>query len=270
MNLDVEISGGGTTNHIYLAGNEHVKKDFVFGNGVNKSIAQRLVSEYWSMKLVDISPQFAGVEGQSLFMSYIDGENQLDKAIISYPESASFLIYKLAGESLKKIHEVIRIKSGNYHKRHLKKCLESVSAAQGILLSKGINALSVYESLFHSYSEKEIDKLGLVWTHGDYWLNNLIGRRENGSFRLSGIIDWELAGLGSPYEDFAIVKMSIEDVHPESSSPFWDGYGHKPASDLQRHFAILKTLEWMNAEPEDNDLDSPFYLRKLQMIREAI
>lgn len=272
MSSSIELRGG-TLNHIFLNPNkEIVKKEFSYGNGIETSISKRLVSEYWSMKLMDISPVFHGTDSASIFMSYIDGEKELDHAIYNYPESVADMVYRQAGEMLRRIHTVIHADSSYYHLEHRKKINNAIIRSQDILHRKGVNPITLRTSLFNSYSEKEIERTGLVWTHGDYWLNNLIGRRMNNHFRLEGIIDWESAGLGSPYEDFAIVKMSIEDEHEGSSGPFWKGYGYKPIPDLQRHYSILKTLEWMIADgPETNgNYDTPFYRKKLEMIRNSL
>lgn len=268
INLD-----GGTVNHIrFDKENGIVYKEFVTGNGVEKQTAHRLTAEWWSMKLMDIAPAAKGMHQAAILMSFIDGEKHLDDDIRGYPECVSASIYRQSGETLKKIHNVVHVKAKEYHFHHQLKCADLLLRVSPLLQEKGIDAAAVYQSLQKSYHAQEIDRLGLVWTHGDYWLNNFIGKRVNGTFRLNGVIDWELAGLGSPYEDFALVKMSIEDQHEGASEDFWKGYGMKPIPDLQRHFSIVKTMEWMitDGSETNGNYDTPFYQKKLQMIRESL
>jgi aminoglycoside phosphotransferase (APT) family kinase protein len=122
------------------------------------------------------------------------------------------------------------------------------------------------------YEKKEIEKHGQVWTHGDYWLSNYVGKRVGDNFELEAVIDWETAKLTTPYEDFATVLMSIEQTHPNSSAFFWHGYGIKPIHTLQQHFAVLKTLEWMRADKEaqEDQFTSPFYATKIQMLKRLL
>jgi len=268
----IEIEGG-TVNRVTLDERTGIiRKEFALGNGVEVSIAKRLVSEWESMRKIKQTPVAKGILDSVIFMSYVDGEKHLDQAIDSYPVGTAARIYQQAGQSLADIHNVIHMNASRYHKAHEVKYYDLIRRNEDNLKTVGVSSLALYESLRDSYDKKEIDKQGLAWTHGDYWLNNLIGKRINGHFQLNAIIDWELAGLGSPYEDFAIVKMSIEDQHEQATQSFWKGYGAKPKPELQRHFAIVKTLEWMVSDEEgiSEKFETDFYKPKIAQIRNVL
>ena len=65
----------------------------------------------------------------------------------------------------------------------------------------------------------------LCFTHGDYCLPNIIVK--NG--RLSGVIDWDYAGLADPYVDFVSCTWSIRYNYGEEAETlvplFFDAYG---------------------------------------------
>ena len=65
----------------------------------------------------------------------------------------------------------------------------------------------------------------LCFTHGDYCLPNIIVEKS----RLSGVIDWDYAGLADPYVDLASCTWSLEYNYKEEADTliplFLETYG---------------------------------------------
>ena len=269
----VELNGG-TTNHLTLDTQARVvHKQFVEGNAVSRDPAQRVIAEWWSMKMVGFSPQHKGSLPNGISMGFVEGEKHLQDAVDTYPDHVQQMVYRQAGDTLAQIHSVIHAPvTRTYHENHKQKIYSLLQKNTPALIRKGFDPMALLDYFEQSYDPQEVEKKGLVWTHGDYWLNNFIGQRTNNHFQFNGVIDWELAGMGSPYEDFAIVEMSIEREHPESKVPFWKGYGEAPEPTLQRHFSAVKILDWMAADdPMTNgDYSSSWYQEKFALLRETI
>lgn len=269
MNKTIELTGG-TTNKIYFEPSSGVvTKTFETGNGIGIPDTTRIQIEKHSLVHVPHAPRYLGSTPTSISMSYVDGERQLDKAVYTYPEGTQQHVFHRAGEILAEIHGLDRYPLNDFHQKHIQRVSNLVLRNKDNLTSKNINPYNLFNGLKETYNPEEIDKHGLVWKHGDYWLNNLMGRRVNGHYQIDGVIDWEIAGVGSPYEDFAIVQMSIEDPHPDAVTPFWKGYGIKPSDKLKDHFAVVKTLEWMLFENDETsgNFESSFYKPKIELMR---
>jgi aminoglycoside phosphotransferase len=76
-----------------------------------------------------------------------------------------------------------------------------------------------------------------VFTHGDYCLPNVIVREG----RLSGVIDWGIAGIADKHRDFMAVRESIEhnlgDVWVDR---FFEAYGEpRPDEERVRYYTLL-------------------------------
>lgn len=267
----IELKGG-TLNPIFFHEEKGVvTKGYETGNGVVRDPHTRRLSEIISLKTIRFAPSYLGQTEATIFMSFVNGEKSLDEAVHIFPEPLRYAIFQTAGETLKEIHRTHqKAVPHSYHEAHTRYFCDLVNATKERLNLVGIPFSDLLSFLLQSYDPEEVNKRGIVWTHGDYWLNNLIGEEHAHKFTLNGVIDWELAGYASPYKDFSLVKMSIEDVHEGSSAPFWQGYGSQPQKKLQTHFAIMKTLEWIAGEPKENPLNSSFYEQKFKMIRRAL
>ncbi len=263
---------GGTVNSLFRT-NGSITKVFNNRNGINMPSERRRRAEYYSMRNIDVAPKFRGFTSEGITMSYVEGEKYLDGEIDTYPEGVRMGIYKQAGETLAHIHQQLRYPVvPGFHDAHMQRIFKLVHEADPYLRNLSIEPFKLLEALSETYKKDEIERRGLSWIHGDYWLSNYIGRRVNEHFELSSVIDWETAHVASPYEDFAIVLMSVEHAHPESSSPFWSGYGMRPEQSMQKHFAVLKTLEWMPSDEEGQEMHftSSFYQPKIEMIRSIL
>ncbi|OGG15727.1 hypothetical protein A3D77_01740 [Candidatus Gottesmanbacteria bacterium RIFCSPHIGHO2_02_FULL_39_11] len=264
----------GTTNTV-----EHnketgkVKKTFYEGNGIGRPLFNRVIAEAQSMKMIQLTPELFDFTDRTITMSYLEGEKQIDNFVDQYPECLQQSVYTEAGKALRVFHNSIRRKlPESYHDSHAWKTYQFLGKNSEALTRHGINPITFLSFLEDSYCEEEVEKSGLTWTHGDYWLNNLIGKQNGTKFDPTGVIDWELAGMGSPYEDFAVVRVSIEDTHPNSSESFWKGYADKPSKRLIQHFAFVKVLDWMiHDDPALNgDYSSDFYQNIFAKIKEIL
>lgn len=65
----------------------------------------------------------------------------------------------------------------------------------------------------------------------DLWAGNVLLRKEEGEYRISGIIDFERAYFGDPYADFIASFGIYEDIETESA--FIDGYSEEAGSKLE-------------------------------------
>lgn len=244
-----------------------VRKYYQMGNGVNLSPQLRFEAERESLETYPFAPELINYDDQSIEMSFVVGESFLDSLYPKLDYNCQHQVAETAGKTLAAIHNeaqasVVPV----FHTAHWQHCLELVEQTQLQLTSVDIDPESLSEYLYTSYDPDEIEARGLVWTHGDYWFNNLIGEIDNTGFRLGGVIDWELAQWHTPYRDFGSVLVSIEQPHPNSQVAFWRGYGYHPQRALQQHFASLKILEWIQADSEFNP-QSPFYSQKINFIK---
>lgn len=206
-------------------------------------------------------------------MEYLYGETGLDETVSYLPESCQTEIYHTAGQVLQEVHSHLRGRCNgrDVSQQLFHRSLVSLNEVKDILTSQGIITNKVIDYLHSNLPgvKDKVSKRGLSWTQGDYWLNNLIGRIRDRHFSLSGVIDWELASYTTPYVDYASVFLSIEMPHPESSGPFWKGYGNTPDHPTIRYFAITKILDWLSHDPEA-DLNSHFYFDKINFMRKEI
>ncbi len=117
---------------------------------------------------------------------------------------------------------------------------------------------------------QEMERWGLCRIHRDFWMGNIIENQ-----RGLVAIDWEFSGIGSAYEDFAIVDLWIfreyRDKYIGLEDEFWRGYGVKPDEDSIREFLKVRCLEFLaTTEIESFELEDEngFYHNKVKLLRE--
>lgn len=265
--IPIELRGGLINKVTLDPGTGLVTKTFQQGNGIEVLPRTRLLAESRSLRTMLVAPDLRGLTRQSITMTFVDGEKQLDEEVKEYSEHRKNSVFNIAGQTLASIHDRVCTSVNGYSAGHQHRVQSLLNKTGNALKDNGINTEHLAMFLTDSYNEREIERRGLVWTHGDYWLNNVIGTPNNGSFSVNGVIDWELAKLDTPYEDFAVVEMSIEDLHQGSSTPFWIGYGETPDAGLKRHYAIVKTMDWMT---QDQNFDTDFYQTKFDVIKRTL
>jgi len=142
-------------------------------------------------------------------------------------------VFADAGRLLANIHKPF-LGNPPIVKRYYEKRFQNASIkTQDILQQEHVSV--VFDADWH-----EVYAKGITCLHKDFWLGNVLG--SNGSKPKA--IDWEFAGVGSPYEDFAIVDLWIIREFPNSET-FWDGYGMIPQQKTVSAFLKLKCLEFL-------------------------
>lgn len=261
--MSKEIAG--FNNHLILHSNGSVTK-FFHNDGITARSAQvRLAAEASALRRVALAPQLLSLTQSSVTMQQMEGENWLDDVIDTEREHLQYEVFFTAGKALRFIHD--------QNKQPLSYLWFSNFIEQNLALLRANLALGNMEIDYgnlenyvqYGVNFETLQAHGIGLVHGDYWLNNVIGKL-NHKFQLSGVIDWEASGIGSPYQDFAIVKMSIEDRHPNAKGAFWQGYGQTPNPSVVKYFCVRQILTWLS-EDQQIDPNSPFYKPKIELLR---
>ena len=136
---------------------------------------------------------------------------------------------------------------------------------KAIILASPILILERLSPTFN-VSWKIVSEFGSRYIHGDFWLGNIIGKaREKPK-----VIDWEFSGIGSPFEDFAIVDLWIFREFLNSSYSFWAGYGKRPDQKTIDAFLVLRCVEFLSTTTIENYLSEEvngFYHNKVEVLR---
>ena len=244
---------GGFVNTVYLIEGE-VVKEFGNDNLVGVSSARRILNESLALSIFGdtIAPRLLFVNGTCLHQEFVQGESYEVKA------RRGERVFKTAGSCLRKVHDKCHggLRLNSYYQARFD---EAVKAAAPILRREKISPK-------FQPSWSIVEEWGSKYIHGDFWLGNVIGK-DSGSPK---VIDWEFSGIGSPFEDFAIVELWIFREFPGSSEEFWDGYGILPDQSVIDSFLILRCVEFIATtklrayvlEEEDG-----FYHNKISVLR---
>lgn len=256
----------GYTNHLLQNSDGTIVK-FFRDEGVTSRLASvRQQMESSALRGLPFTPQLLSEKEHEIKMTGLAGERDLDVKVDEMPERLQYSVFRSAGALLRFIHDYQKTEMPVcYVDRLVNDCLLRTNKIGGILRSVSIDPKTLSEYFIRECNRDEIERMGLGITHGDYWLNNIIGRM-NSKFEPSGIIDWEMGGIGSPYNDFAVVSFSIEDAHPFSRKSFWDGYGLNPNLGVKNYFCIRQIVIWLSEDGEPC-LESDFYRNKIKMLR---
>lgn len=251
---------GGFVNHAALHDNGIVIKSFRELDGV--SVNQKIQAEYTALRRVPIAPTFFDQEDNTICMSLVEGEQTLDTQLYSSLATPTILTEEIGyrgGQALASIHNVYRTDlPEGYRDQHFSWIEQQFQLLQSVLERESIDVSKLGLRLVESYDRREMDRQGTVYAHGDYWLNNVIGRIYGNSFTIEGVIDWEKSGIATPYRDYGIVLLNIEQRFPGLSEPFWKGYGAKPVQQSQEHYALLFVLDWIRMGKPDYDFSTSF------------
>lgn len=245
---------GGFINQVYLEDGVVIK---IFDNDamVGISSVERMKKEAAALKMFGgvAAPRLLSCEGTTLRQEFIDG--------VSYETRARHgeQIFQAAGTLLADIHcsipttnRVLR----SYYDARFSKAIE---------LASPILKLEQLAPVF-DVSWKIVEKWGAGYVHGDFWLGNVLGQ----DGEKPKAIDWEFSGIGSPYEDFAIVELWIFREFPGSEHGFWAGYGKRPDQATINVFLILRCVEFLATTTLDNYLSEEkdgFYHNKVAVLR---
>lgn len=254
----IELEGG-AINNVYLNDQGNVIKHFNGRNAsfdlsaVGKAPEHRQRREIIALRHFSphLAPSLLGVSEDHIVQEYVHGTDLESRA------RGGEDIFEEAGTILRRIHTPVK-----RHPSYLKDSFFSMvdrtyPKAKPILDKEGI-------SPDFDIDWGVIENEGTTRLHGDYWLGNVI---KNGHG--SRVIDWEFAGIGSPYEDFAIVELWImrEFQNPKH---FWNGYGKMPDQHTIEQYLKLKCIEFLATTTVDaynREKPDDFYHNKVDILK---
>src|SRR3989344_2613476 len=244
---------GGFINNVYLE-NGVVIKSFDNDTLVGISSAERIQNETRALSLFGgiIAPRLISFSGTSIHQEFIEGESYEIRA------RRGDKVFIVSGSILAQIHNFCTAPRPLhvYYQARFKK---AVSTAKPILKAERLSPT-------FDVAWQIVYKLESRYTHGDFWLGNLIGNPGEGP----KVIDWEFSGIGSPYEDFAIADLWIFREFPDSSKSFWAGYGKIPDQKTIDSFLVLRCVEFIATTTLEKYLleeKDGFYHNKIAVLR---
>lgn len=235
---------------------------------ISTPFEQRIRRERWALNRFggSIAPALYETTSQSIRMERIDGQPVND--ILKTGERDIPHTLFLAGEKLKEIHQPIWGSIEDHQKRFIRKAEKYFVKSIPVWSAAGIDPENVMEYIHENTKPEKIQDFGVTAVHRDYWLNNTL--YQNGT--LKSVIDWELSGIGSPYEDFAIVDLWITRIHGHKES-FWNGYGKEPRQESVNAFLLAKMSDFLSTTTpealEDHD-EAWFYWDTIRVAKEIL
>jgi hypothetical protein len=255
---------GGYINRVYKD-DGIVRKEFTGDDLVGKSATSRLAREKSALSKFGggIAPAFLGISGENaLLQEYLPGR-VLEEVIRDDGEGNCFA---MAGRLLREIHEPVREKQAHFRDIFEQRLERNHARAEGLLKREGIN-VSI------EFDWQKVFKLGITRVHRDFWMGNVM-QGLDGNLR---VFDWEFSGIGSPYEDFAIVDLwVIREFGGEfvnCTHDFWAGYGYVPDQGAIDGFLVARLVEFLATttisqyDLEDRD---GFYHNKIEVLKELL
>lgn len=247
---------GGFINEVYAKDGVVVKR-FTNSELVGISDEQRLFRETRALRKfgnLGLSPRLVSNGKEELKQEFIPGEVWEVKA------RRGEKVFREAGSLLRQIHEPVKTSTKLIYDLVMNKWVKHLRSAKEVL---------DYEKLD---LDLEIDwevvfGQGVSRVHRDFWLGNVIGDGE------PKVIDWEFSGVGSPYEDFAIVELWILKEFANSADDFWDGYGVVPDMQTVDEFLKARCVEFlatMNLKDYLIEDEDGFYHNKVRVLRSLV
>ncbi|MCR4326898.1 MAG: aminoglycoside phosphotransferase family protein [Candidatus Roizmanbacteria bacterium] len=270
MHKKMEKLEGGYINDVY-AQDGTVIKQFHGDELLSSSSDRRYRRELWALKRFGgvLAPRLIHNGGTDIEMEYIDGKPIDDLIRTLDEETKDDLLYQ-AGEKLRSIHCPIKISSRQLVDTLLHRATHYGKKAASVLHMAGIEPSDISSRVAEMVDPSSVRTLGGSTVHRDYWLNNTLYK--NGV--LQCVIDWELSGTGSPYEDFAIVDLWITREHGHGDA-FWNGYGVKPDRATTNAYLMTKLVDFLSTTVPDHiaaeyEQGGGFYSNKLAILKELL
>lgn len=254
---------GGYINEVNLDDNKIVVKNFAGEELIGVSCLERFKREKLALRRFSqrnhhqpISPNLIGFNSSNLQITqeYIQGRT-LESLLSEKNNQTTPELLSLAGKILRQIHQPIRHTSFTLEELYTKKWKKAFEKA-----SKYFNLENI-RPIGDKIDWNEVNRWGTTLIHGDFWGGNIIITPE-GDIK---VIDWELFGIGSPFEDFSIVELWILREHG-GRHHFWKGYGKTPPERLINEFLRMKCLIFLATYKGDDT--NRFYENKLQILKE--
>jgi aminoglycoside phosphotransferase (APT) family kinase protein len=205
----------------------HIIKIYTNDHYMPKHSSYRLEREKNALKkFPNIAPAFIKEEDNKLFMQYIKGET-----LESIVTKSTYPYYsQKAGEILSQIHQPVKMPFHLFQRNIERQIIADRKILAPLLEKEYINPQCYIDW-------DEVEKFGLSYVHRDFHFGNIIQSKER-----FYVIDWESAGYGSPYEDFASIEFWLFRIYGEEPN-FFAGYGRTPKDSVIRSFVKMKLLQ---------------------------
>lgn len=190
-----------------------------------------------------ISPQLHDVSRwrRELTMEFIPSEvQQLDEYLHVAPPEERTALLTSAGQLLRQVHEPAPRIDHYDIKRYYRKIDAALKKAEPVFAIAGLDGIALKHMMVDLIDMNAVREAGATYVHRDPWMNNYV-LHTNGNLVL---VDWETSGIGSPYEDFAIVNLWIEREHGDIDA-FWEGYGSKPDHNTVLGYLVGKCVQML-------------------------
>lgn len=266
--MSKELSG--YTNRLSENSDGTITKFFRDEGVTSRPAHQRQLAELHALGTFPLSPDLIDIKNGAVTMTTVAGERELDSLIDQLPASLQASIFSAVGVTLALIHNQYRQPiTEKYLQGMVADSILRVEQITGVLESLSISPVHLQKYFQDPPKVQEIKRAGLAVTHGDYWLNNIIGQIHGQKFNVSGIIDWEMSQIASPYCDLASVELSVLAYHPLANGQFWKGYCLIPQPEVLRYFCLRQIVTWISEDQRPN-FNSSFYKGKIDLLKKTI
>jgi len=253
--MRVELAGGFINNVCLI--NSVVEKEYAGDEKVDKTGWERMRREGLALRHfspLGIAPKFFSQDSNCLRQEFVEGVNLENLLPNLNDEEKEKLFYQL-GKILCMIHTPLR-RSPLYLKEDLEK-----KWGMALIKIESLNYFNLSSIKLKEIDWSEVFRFGPTRVHRDFWPGNVI-ITPNGQIK---VIDWELAGAGSPYEDFAILELwTFPNQGDGVISAFWKGYGQRQNDNVTRSFLQRRLIQFLSTYKGEDPIG--FYENKLNLL----
>ncbi len=260
---DIERLGGGFVNEVYRL-NGQVFKYFPNDGLVRQSGEERARREKFALERFggDLAPTLMGFDRRVLIEEFLEGQ-LLENSV----RRLGLRAFEETGEVLRRIHSPVR-RDFSYTRDEFESRVDKDTTNAGAILSHEGVASKI------NIDWNKVSELGTTRVHRDFWFGNIIVGNNHSNNHMR-VIDWEFSGIGSPYEDFAIVDLWVlreyQRNYPGCDESFWKGYDFHPDGEAIKEFLKARCISFLATTTLDaymRENDDGFYHNKVQVLKE--
>lgn len=254
-----------------------VTKHFIHDELAGTPASQRLRREHVALQRhsrLGMAPRPLEVDEKinHIVMEYIPSSFHLDDHIHTVTGEERETILHQAGSLLQEVHVSVNHNTEAYLTQYAHKTFRALQKTGTLLLEEDIDILRVFDTINTTLRSEEAREKGVTHVHRDPWLNNFLYSGDDQ--KIVGLIDWEFAGIGSPYEDFAVVDLWITREHG-NTDVLWEGYGNIPDRKTLLGFVMAKAIQLLaNTNPEayrqEKQQGGGFYTNKITVMKDIL
>jgi tRNA A-37 threonylcarbamoyl transferase component Bud32 len=255
--MKVEL-GGGFINRVCLV-DGIVRKEYAGDEKVGKTGWERRIREGLALRRfhsLGIAPQLFSQDDNCLLQEFVEGFN-LENLLPNLRDKEKEELFRRLGMILHMIHIPLR-RNPLYLKEDLEK-----KWAMALMEVNRNGHFDLSKVRLREIDWFEVFRVGTRRVHRDFWPGNVIITPE-GEIK---VIDWELAGFGSPYEDFAILELwTFPNQRKKVISAFWEGYGQRPNDKVTKAFLQRRLIQFLSTYKGEDPIG--FYENKWKLLLE--